>query len=352
MLLDAETFDLVQHIDTVLAAVSGHELEPRINPELMQSVLEVATPVCRTPADVAEQLRGAARLRLRGRARARHARRLGRHPSVLALRAAAHHREGPVSRDGRSHAVHRAARADLRAARPRRGRRPREGDPGRERPDRPSRRARRAVRELAVLARRADRARLVAPHGVRRLAPLGPAAALPRTTPTTPRSSASSSARAASPTTRTSGGTSGCIPGSARSRSGSATRSRELDDVIALTALLPGARQALLGALRRRRGDRLVPPHPHHREQVARRALRPRGAGHGSRHRPPQPRSGCAAHPAHAEGDRAARARARLGARAGRHRRHPRAAATAPTASCASSTRTATSSRSCARSRT
>ncbi|HZS24329.1 MAG TPA: carboxylate-amine ligase [Gaiellaceae bacterium] len=56
MLLDAETFDLVQHIDTVLAAVSGHELEPRINPELMQSVLEVSTPVCRRPADVAEQL--------------------------------------------------------------------------------------------------------------------------------------------------------------------------------------------------------------------------------------------------------------------------------------------------------
>ena len=57
MLLDAETFDLVQHIDTVLAAVTGHELEPRINPELMQSVLEVATPVCHTPADVAAQLR-------------------------------------------------------------------------------------------------------------------------------------------------------------------------------------------------------------------------------------------------------------------------------------------------------
>src|SRR5256885_10231763 len=57
MLLDGETFDLVQHIDTVLAAVAGHELEPRINPELMQSVLEVATPVCHTPADVADQLR-------------------------------------------------------------------------------------------------------------------------------------------------------------------------------------------------------------------------------------------------------------------------------------------------------
>jgi carboxylate-amine ligase len=57
MLLDAETFDLVQHIDTVLADVSGHELEPRINAELMQAVLEVATPVCHTPSDVAQQLR-------------------------------------------------------------------------------------------------------------------------------------------------------------------------------------------------------------------------------------------------------------------------------------------------------
>src|SRR2546423_13542192 len=57
MLLDGETFDLVQHSDTVLAAVAGHELEPVINPELMQSVLEIATPVCHTPGEVAEQLR-------------------------------------------------------------------------------------------------------------------------------------------------------------------------------------------------------------------------------------------------------------------------------------------------------
>src|SRR5947208_6425696 len=57
MLLDGKTFDLVQHIDTVLAAVAGHELEPVINPELMQSVLELATPVCHTPAEVADQLR-------------------------------------------------------------------------------------------------------------------------------------------------------------------------------------------------------------------------------------------------------------------------------------------------------
>ena len=56
MLLDGQTYDLVQHIDTVLAAVSGHELEDRINPELMQSVLEIATPVCKTAADVMAEL--------------------------------------------------------------------------------------------------------------------------------------------------------------------------------------------------------------------------------------------------------------------------------------------------------
>jgi carboxylate-amine ligase len=57
MLLDSETFDLVQHIDTVLAATTGHELESRVNPELMQSVLEIATPVCHTAADVDAELR-------------------------------------------------------------------------------------------------------------------------------------------------------------------------------------------------------------------------------------------------------------------------------------------------------
>jgi glutamate---cysteine ligase / carboxylate-amine ligase len=57
MLLDGETLDLVQHIESVLAAAEGHELEPRVNPELMQSVLEIATPVCRTPSDVERELR-------------------------------------------------------------------------------------------------------------------------------------------------------------------------------------------------------------------------------------------------------------------------------------------------------
>jgi glutamate---cysteine ligase / carboxylate-amine ligase len=57
MLLDGETLDLVQHVETVLAAVTGHELESRIHAELMQSVVEIATPVCQTPSDVDAQLR-------------------------------------------------------------------------------------------------------------------------------------------------------------------------------------------------------------------------------------------------------------------------------------------------------
>ena len=57
MLLDGDTLDLVQHVETVLAATAGHELETQVNPELMQSVLEIATPVCRTAADVDAELR-------------------------------------------------------------------------------------------------------------------------------------------------------------------------------------------------------------------------------------------------------------------------------------------------------
>src|SRR6476661_364203 len=60
MLLDPETWDLVQHIDSVLAAAAEGEHVDQIHAELMQSVLEVTTPVCRTPDDV---LRSLAQLR-------------------------------------------------------------------------------------------------------------------------------------------------------------------------------------------------------------------------------------------------------------------------------------------------
>ena len=74
-LLDPETFDLVQHIDTMLAAVTGHELEARINAELMQSVLEIATPGLPQRGRRDALADDAARLRHGDRARAGHARR-------------------------------------------------------------------------------------------------------------------------------------------------------------------------------------------------------------------------------------------------------------------------------------
>jgi carboxylate-amine ligase len=57
MLLDPESFDLVQHVDTVLTAVRENELVERIGPELMQSVVEISTPVCHTAGDIDRELR-------------------------------------------------------------------------------------------------------------------------------------------------------------------------------------------------------------------------------------------------------------------------------------------------------
>jgi len=56
MLLHPTSFDLVQHIEMVLDAIQGDELASRINAELMQSVLEIATPVCQTAGDVMREL--------------------------------------------------------------------------------------------------------------------------------------------------------------------------------------------------------------------------------------------------------------------------------------------------------
>ena len=57
MLLDNESFDLVQLVDTVLSAAQNGELTDRIGPELMQSVVEISTPVCKGVADVDAELR-------------------------------------------------------------------------------------------------------------------------------------------------------------------------------------------------------------------------------------------------------------------------------------------------------
>ena len=57
MLLDPETWDLVQHIEAVLAKAAEGDYAERVHSELMQSVVEITTPVCRTPAEAGEQLR-------------------------------------------------------------------------------------------------------------------------------------------------------------------------------------------------------------------------------------------------------------------------------------------------------
>jgi carboxylate-amine ligase len=57
MLLDPETWDLVQHIEAVLAKAAEGEFAAQIHSELMQSVVEITTPVCRTAAEAGMQLR-------------------------------------------------------------------------------------------------------------------------------------------------------------------------------------------------------------------------------------------------------------------------------------------------------
>ena len=57
MLLDPQTYDLVQHVDTVLTAAMDGEFDERIGPELMQSVLEISTPVCKTAGAIEHELR-------------------------------------------------------------------------------------------------------------------------------------------------------------------------------------------------------------------------------------------------------------------------------------------------------
>ena len=180
MLLDPETWDLVQHIDSVLSAVADGEHEDRINAELMQSVLEVTTPVCQTADDVHRAL---AQLRayVAGIARDQGCRfgSAGTHPFSLFERQRITARDRYrqlvdqlqyVARRELIFGMHMHVAVDD----------PGEGDPGDERRARPPAADARAVGLVAVLARRADRARIEPADGVRRVPTLGPAAALPR----------------------------------------------------------------------------------------------------------------------------------------------------------------------------
>jgi gamma-glutamyl:cysteine ligase YbdK (ATP-grasp superfamily) len=61
MLLDAETFDLVQRADTIFDADHDREFAARTSCELFQSEIEGQTPICTTVSYAAAELR-----RLRG----------------------------------------------------------------------------------------------------------------------------------------------------------------------------------------------------------------------------------------------------------------------------------------------
>ena len=61
MLLDSDTLDLGQHVEAVLADLRKGDARDLVGVELMQSEIEIGTPVCSTPGEAGAELR-----RLRG----------------------------------------------------------------------------------------------------------------------------------------------------------------------------------------------------------------------------------------------------------------------------------------------
>ena len=101
MLLDPESLDLAQEIESLLAAVPA-EWEGQVKPELMQSVLEIATRPCPNVNAAGEELRELRRSLAgrRGRARASGSGAAGDAP-VRALGGPADRPPPPLSRDRR-----------------------------------------------------------------------------------------------------------------------------------------------------------------------------------------------------------------------------------------------------------
>jgi glutamate---cysteine ligase / carboxylate-amine ligase len=58
MILDAETLELTNMIESMLEASTSDELTGEVKPELMESVLEIATTPCKDTAEAGRQLRG------------------------------------------------------------------------------------------------------------------------------------------------------------------------------------------------------------------------------------------------------------------------------------------------------
>src|SRR2546423_4909959 len=62
MILDADTLELSNSIETLLDAAPSDQLPGEVKPELMESVLEIATQPCRNTAEAGAQLRGLRRV--------------------------------------------------------------------------------------------------------------------------------------------------------------------------------------------------------------------------------------------------------------------------------------------------
>ena len=263
-LLDGEMFDLVQHVEAVLAAIVGHELEERVGTGAdavgardrdagLPNAPPRWTPSC---ASCASYLAGLARdrgLRL-GSA--------GMHPFSL------FERQRITARDRYRHLVHQLQYI-ARAGRPSVCTSTWRltfaiGGPGRQWAADAPLAVRSRSRELAVLARRADRLRVDGTWSS------PPSRARSRccasaTTRTTPRSWSARGDRPHPGTTPTSRGHP-APPAPGRSRPGSAMPSRLIEDAVAIAAFCQSC-QAHSRALRGRRGDPLVPPDPHYRDK-------------------------------------------------------------------------------------
>ena len=343
------SLDLVQHIDTVLAAVEGSDLEDRAPPgadavgarDLDARVPEHRRrrpPSCGTLRGAVDQVGG----------RDRSPRRLGRHASVQPLRAAADHRPRPLPRARRPAPVRRTPRADLRHAHPCRDRRAREGDRRRSTGCSSTCRSSSRLSASSPFWRGEPTGpRVDAPARLRRLPALRPAAALP---------DYADYAEVVGQLER-----SGCIAdythiwwdirphprlGTIEVRICDAVT--RVEDAVAIAALCQSLVKHYCELLRARaRRSRRTTASSRARTSGSRRGTGSRrrvmDLATGRRNRVPVSQLVRRDAPRR----RAARARARLRARARGHPRHPRPRAERRRVSCASSTRTATSSRSC-----
>ena len=181
MLLDGETFDLVQHIDTVLAAVRG----PRARAAHQRRADAVGARDRDAGLPHAGRRRASSYAKLRGyvcdvaREQGLRVGSAGTHPFSL------FERQRITAKDRYRALVDQLqyiARRELifGHARARRRRRRGEGDPGRERADRAPRRSSWRSRRARRSGAASRPGCLVAAHGVRRVPALRPAAALPR----------------------------------------------------------------------------------------------------------------------------------------------------------------------------